>query len=259
MRGQKLSGTGPDGGTCPNPPGQETRYACSGMSRTPLGTVPKPLRHHLSRPLSLYREGTGGAGAARDVLNHNESEAFSMTVVVGVDPSLTATGIAGAGHALCWAITHPSKGHNADTLAERDKRLARITDTVAEHASGARLVVIEGPALSRGAGSSTWDRAGLWWRIVHRLHAAEIPVAVCPPSTRCKWATGRGNADKAAVAVAVARMWPAATLDDDNQADALALATMGMQWAESTFYRLERHSVALRAVKWPIFGAGAST
>lgn len=257
MRGQKLSGTGPHGGSCPNPPGQKTRFACSGMSRTPLGTVPKPLRLHLSRPLSLYREGTGGQGAVRDVLNHNESEALSMTVVVGVDPSLTGTGLAGVGHALCWSLTHASKGHNADTLAERDARLARITNTVAEHATGARLVVIEGPAISRNVGS-VWDRAGLWWRIVHRLHAAEIPVAVCPPSTRCKWATGRGRADKAAVAVAVARMWPAATIDDDNQADALALATMGMQWAERSFYRLERHTDALRAVTWPAFGAEVS-
>jgi crossover junction endodeoxyribonuclease RuvC len=174
-----------------------------------------------------------------------------VTDVVGVDPSLTGTGIAGvSAFGLCWSITVASKGHTADTLIERDIRLTDITDRVTAHAKGARLVVIEGPAISRSEGS-VWDRAGLWWRIVHRLHGAEIPVAVCTPSTRAKWATGKGRADKAAVAAVVARLWPSAALDDDNQADALAFATIGLQWLDPDHPRLARHTTALGAVQWP--------
>lgn len=173
--------------------------------------------------------------------------------VLGLDPSLTATGLALAGPGHCVTATVTTKGARADSLVDRDKRLADITHRVADWITPhVRLAVIEGPApVTMG---SAWDRAGLWWRLVHRLHARDIPVAVASPKTRAKWATGNGTADKAAVAVAVARMWQAADLSDDNQADALALATMGGQWLNLPLpcgVPLARHLDTLSAVRWP--------
>lgn len=182
-----------------------------------------------------------------------------MTHVLGLDPSLTGTGLAVIGPDTCTTATIGTKGARADSLVDRDRRLADITHRVADHLTpDVRLAVIEGPA-PMTAGGSPWDRAGLWWRLVHRLHARDIPVAVAAPTTRAKWATGSGKSDKAAVAVAVARMWQAVDLADDNQADALALATMGGQWLNLTLpggTPLARHLDALSAVKWPDYPTG---
>ncbi|WP_435070440.1 hypothetical protein [Amycolatopsis thermoflava] len=174
-----------------------------------------------------------------------------MTRVVGIDPSLTGTGLAtitsADGPAVRVVGTKPTPN---PTLTDRDMRLELITHAVETVAAGADLVVIEGPALSRGATAHTWDRAGLWWRIVNRLHARQVPLAVCSPSARARWAAGKGNASKAAVVAAIARMWPDVELVDDNAADALALATMAAQRV-GLAVPLARHRDALDSVEWP--------
>ena len=173
--------------------------------------------------------------------------------VLGVDPSLTATGLAVVGPGMCITTTVGTKGKRADSLTDRDRRLAHLTERVADFITPAvRLAVIEGPA--RVTVGSTLDRYGLWWRLVHRLHSRDIPVAVCAPATRAKWAAGTGRADKAAVAAHLARMWQAVELADDNQSDALALATMGAQYLGLNLacgQPLARHLDTLPAVKWP--------
>lgn len=157
-----------------------------------------------------------------------------MTVIAGVDLSLSATGCAlittdGTTYSTdTW--TRLSTGRRSDTLTDRRDRLAGIRGDVVSWASGADLVVVEGPSFG-SVGGSSHDRSGLWWMVVERLVAAECPVVVVAPTTRAKWAAGSGRADKAAVARAVTRMWPqwepgiVGKLED--QADALALASIG--------------------------------
>lgn len=177
-----------------------------------------------------------------------------MPQVLGIDPSLTGTGLAVVGPGSCYTSTVKSKGTRDDSLYARDARLAGIAERVADFATeDTRLVVIEGPAMASRVGS-TLDRYGLWWRIVHRMLARGIPVAVCPPTTAKKWACGRGNGDKIAVALGVARIWPAAEPADDNQSDALAMATMGGQHLALNLpcgQPLARHLAALTGVAWP--------
>lgn len=177
-----------------------------------------------------------------------------MTHVLGIDPSLTGTGLAVVGPSRCYTATVKSKGTREDSLYARDARLAGVADRVADFLTpDTALAVIEGPAMGSRVGS-TLDRYGLWWRIVHRLHGRGVPVAVCPPTTRAKWSAGKGNADKIAVALGVARVWPAAELGDNNQSDALAMATMGGQWLALNLpcgQPLARHLDALSGVAWP--------
>lgn len=174
--------------------------------------------------------------------------------VLGVDPSLTGTGLAVVGPGRCVTATIGSKGSRDDSLTARDGRLSALADRVTDYATpDTVLAVIEGPAMGSRVGS-TLDRHGLWWRIVHRLHQRDIPVAVCPPTVAKKWAAGKGTADKIGVALAVARLWPAAEPADDNQCDALALATMGGQWLDLSLpcgRPLARHLGALSGVAWP--------
>lgn len=171
--------------------------------------------------------------------------------VVGIDLSLTATGVAviedTAGTVAVNTKVIKSKADDG-TLIGRRSRLEAIASEVAGFACRGQLAVIEGPSYA-SSGRGTWDRAGLWWWVVSVLHLTGVPVIEVPPKTRAKWATNKGNAGKPAVSVAVGRLWPDVPLRDDNDTDALALATIGAQlvgidvpkraWQKDTLRKLD--------------------
>lgn len=151
-------------------------------------------------------------------------------IVYGIDPSLTATGIARVDTddrlvVECQTLT--STGKSGATLARRRERLNRLTDQV----YGALwnppdLIVIEAPSLGQARQGGQLDRHGLWWMLVDALIDHVTLVAVTP-AQRAKYATGRGNAGKDEVLLAVARRYPHAEPQNNNEADALVLAAMG--------------------------------
>jgi Holliday junction resolvasome RuvABC endonuclease subunit len=59
--------------------------------------------------------------------------------------------------------------------------------------------------------------------------ARGVPYAGIPVGTIKKAATGRGNADKAAMIEAAAARWPDQQIADDNQADALWIMQTALQ------------------------------
>lgn len=157
--------------------------------------------------------------------------------VVGIDLSLTRTGLAsvervpGTGLILdeIQVDTHVvgTKPDNG-TLHSRYKRLEVLAARVVAYAKDANMVVIEGPSYA-SRGGSQWDRAGLWWWVVSVLETVGTVVIDVPPTVVKKWATGSGSSSKSAVVVGISRMWPDVTVTDDNDADALCLATIGAQ------------------------------
>ncbi|WP_344462793.1 hypothetical protein [Kitasatospora kazusensis] len=166
--------------------------------------------------------------------------------VCGLDLSLTGSGVAGAN----WARTVASSGHRDDSFLTRGTRLHRLAGGVVALVGRCDLVVVEGPAYSRTTGSA-WDRAGLWWLVVDALMHREIPVAVVAPTARAKYATGRGNASKAAVVAAVRRTYRV-PVADDNQADAFTLAAMGHDWLGAPLAEVPAgQRCALDHVAWP--------
>jgi crossover junction endodeoxyribonuclease RuvC len=176
-----------------------------------------------------------------------------MSYVIGLDPSLTSSGIAtitlGSGVTAEARVVKTAAQVNP-TISDRNDRLRRIAAELTDACRHAELVAIEGPALSRNTGH-VWDRAGLWWLTVDRLLQLDLPLVQIETTVRAKWATGKGNASKTAVAVAMARMWPDVAIPDDNAADALALATIAAQqlgWTK----QLARHRDALTTVRWPV-------
>ncbi|MFI5808907.1 hypothetical protein [Streptomyces sp. NPDC051561] len=172
---------------------------------------------------------------------------MSRRLVRGLDLSLTGAGIAGAG----WAQTLGSKGKRTDTYAMRRTRLHRLADRILDTVGPCDLAVVEGPSYgSKGAG--TWDRAGLWWLVVDRLAARDIPVAVVTPAARAKYATGDGRAGKQAVVEAVGPRYGVA-LRDDNQADAYVLLAMGHDWLDEPLADVPaKNRAALDRVEWPL-------
>ena len=167
--------------------------------------------------------------------------------VLGIDPSLTGTGLAllsEGGPVL--ATLRPGKLRDHERMQWVLHELSDFIKPVVPD-----LVVIEGPSFGSTTGRPH-ERAGLWWMITRRLWLNSIPYAVMPPKTRALYATGNGNADKNLVIECMCARFPSVDIRDDNQADALAMAVagadhLGVMVPEGP----GRYRQALRKVVWP--------
>lgn len=150
--------------------------------------------------------------------------------VVGIDPSLTRTGIAVKRDEveLPYTASIVSKGTKGDSWDTRSYRLTAIVDGILEHTEYAGLVVMEGPSYA-SASTSVHDRAGLWWLVYRELRAQCSEVVVVSPAQRMMYATGKGRADKASVMAAAIRRYPQAPIGNDDEADAYLFLAMGLR------------------------------
>lgn len=172
-------------------------------------------------------------------------------LVIGLDLSLTCTGVAGAG----WVdYIKPGKltGH---------PRLAFLVDRVITFIKKADLVVIEGPSFGAGVRHRHEDLAGLRVMVRHACWRRSIPYAVVPPSNLKLYAAGRGNADKGEVRTAVHERYG---IDCDgparyDMADAYTLAAMGLHHLGVPLAEVpEKNATGLGGCAWPDLGLVAS-
>lgn len=184
-----------------------------------------------------------------------------MTAVVGIDPSLTGTGIA-TPDGVC---TIRSGGQRNATLRERRNRIddlaGQILLRVGEVYTGAQfplLVVIERQI--PGANGHQHDRAGLWWLIVSDLLSwTGVDVVEVTPSQRMKYATGKGRADKDEVLAAVIRRYPDVNVRNNNEADSLVFRAMGCDHLGVPLVPVpQTHRAALEKVAWPDMKAASA-
>lgn len=137
--------------------------------------------------------------------------------VVGLDLSMTATGIA-------WCDGSTYTVANKET---GDRRLLMICQEIAISVEGRSidLVVIEDlPTHAKSAGITGMVH-GVARAYLLRLG---VPYVTVPPATLKKFATGRGNAGKPEMAVALFKRF-GVELADDNQVDAFWLRAAGHQ------------------------------
>lgn len=155
--------------------------------------------------------------------------------VIGIDPSLTATG---------WAN---ARGETGTITGEGDDRLLRIHHAI--FWADAHLAVVEDlPTHGMGAG-----KTGMAQGVVRlALMEIRVPYVLVTPATVKKFITGRGNATKADIRMAI---YQRVGLDfpDDNQADAWVLRQIGLHLLhEADAIPLPKtHLVALDKVKLP--------
>ena len=153
-----------------------------------------------------------------------------MRTVIGIDPSLggfaVATGNEDGMVGLEEWRTKPS-GKDVSARMARIEKLVRATVALVEGAAP-ELVVIEGYSFASSHGTIAVVELGAVLRA--RLHEMGLRLVEVPPSTLKKWATGKGNAPKAAMVSAVSRRFDRA-FSTDNQADAYALFELGRQLA----------------------------
>lgn len=185
----------------------------------------------------------------------------SLLTVVGLDPSLTAAGIAStAGWCEVIGYTprpHPETGKREDHITKlphsaRLDSMRDVRDRVLTMVGCPDLVVIELPAPSRSGGGAH-ERAWLWWELYGGITGRGVPVALMPNNLRATYAAGKGNAPKSAVVDAVARRWPQwETGGDDNACDAVALMAAGRDWLGEPLAAVpQTHRKALEKTLWP--------
>lgn len=153
--------------------------------------------------------------------------------VLGIDSSLTCTGLALLDTDEPEWITERVRSGPTSTLEEQARRIRSIAHAVVEFTrrvdppfAGVDLVVIEGPSFGSRQGAVLLG--GLWWRIVDEVVVAlAAPVLVVPPNTRALYATGDGHAGKPTVLACVRAEYVDADVPNHDVADAVALAALG--------------------------------
>lgn len=181
-----------------------------------------------------------------------------MVKVLGIDPSLTATGVA----LLNVTKQNEHEWLIVDVFANKltgHSRINYIINEVREMLSylgEGDLVVMEGPSYG-SHGSRTHELAGIWWLIRHEIYLSQARtgqkhVAIVPPRTRAKYATGNGNASKSEVLKSVGEMFPNQPIIDDNAADAMTFAAMGARWLNMPVdERTPEQIESFMKVEWP--------
>jgi Holliday junction resolvasome RuvABC endonuclease subunit len=183
--------------------------------------------------------------------------------VVGIDPSLTRTGITlltvgGDGVARpkvlreCGyhCVDSPGFDASSDRIVSQARTVAAIIDKLAARPE---LVMVEAMIPPRDALPSYLERAALWYGIWSAIKARGLPRAVIQPTTLKKWATGAGRADKELVLAEVRNWWPDIPIANHDIADSAvcaAAAAMRLGWT-MPFPTRRRHVEGLTTVRWP--------
>ena len=150
--------------------------------------------------------------------------------IVGVDASLTSTGIAVINeNNRQETLTIQSKNTGSERLIEIRKKLLQIVDD-------ADLVVIEDYAFARANQAHQIGELGGVLRVM--FHELGLNVLKVAPSAVKKFATGKGVASKEQMAVAVYKRWGKEFATND-EADAYTLAIIGQVYFAFTSHDAE--------------------
>jgi Holliday junction resolvasome RuvABC endonuclease subunit len=165
--------------------------------------------------------------------------------VVGIDPSLTSLGIAyvnADGRMNAFAIKSKQRGMT---------RLLQIEEQVQEYLVGLKpeLVVYEGYALGfRGKSNTIFDLGELGGILKRLILAQGIDILLTPPTSLKMFVTGKGNADKDAVAKIV-RQETGQVFKTSDQNDAAGLVMMGEAYLNKRLLPRDRRHYKHRALK----------
>ena len=162
-----------------------------------------------------------------------------MSLILGLDLSLNHTG---------WCRFDTITGARTfDTLdyskLRNMERIAAATKDIVELLRPANLVVMEGLSMGLPQGKSgpfvpqgRADLIGLTYIIRLWLWKTTKPALIVAPTCCKRFTTGSGKAEKGMMIREVFRRWQVEA-DDDNQADAVALAEMGRAYLDPGPYK----------------------
>lgn len=167
---------------------------------------------------------------------------MSDLTVIGLDLSLTATGVAFVGGETETIRTRPKDG---------DARLVEIADRIeatirTEHPTLAVLEDLPKHAMAAGI-------TGMVHGAVRAVLIREsVPYALLAPATLKAFATGRGAGDKTPMAMAAYKR-AGVEFADDNQCDAWWLRAAGLNWLGVPEFELPQvQRDRLLKARWPL-------
>ncbi len=161
----------------------------------------------------MDRAGRRGRGAGR-------AWGWGVVSVIGIDPSLAATGVAAA-DGTSWTIA--TKAGDPDRLAVIYQRINATAAGATLRDDDAMAVIEDLPAHAHGAGLTGMAQGVIRLALINN----GLPYVTVAAATLKKYATGKGNATKADMRMA----WFQRTgedVRDDNQVDALWLRQIGL-------------------------------
>lgn len=164
--------------------------------------------------------------------------------IIGLDLSIAAPGFADIDGGTFTLKLKASLGDAR--LNEIAREVMRLAMTA--HTWRADLAVIEDlPTHAHGAGIT-----GMVHGAVRAfLNDALVPYVTVPPASLKKYATGKGNADKTAMAIAALKRF-GVEFADDNQCDAYWLRAMGLHAYGHGLVELPAvQTESLAKVQWP--------
>jgi crossover junction endodeoxyribonuclease RuvC len=181
--------------------------------------------------------------------------------IVGVDASLTATGICVIDQDGVVTVqrvkSKPTpKGDKAAMLTRLERIVAEVRAVVRVPVDEPRDIriaaAIEGPSYG-STGAAVHDIAGVWWLTYRMLVDLADAAVVIPPATLKQYVTGKGNAAKDLVLMSIVRQHEDVAPADNNEADALGLAAMvARQLGRPIESREYAHmATTLGKVAWP--------
>lgn len=186
-----------------------------------------------------------------------------MSVVLGVDPSLTCTGVAlvefGPYADGClperWETARARWRADAPTNVDGERRRIRymLREVLAIAPARIDLSIVEGPAPHAKFRGKPDEMGGFRWMLIDQL-LSRGPVAVIDPMTRALLATGYGRSKKPAVLAAVQAAFPGAHVPDHNVADAVTLAGAGAAQLGLPVSYGDAQIKAHAKVAWPVEG-----
>lgn len=192
-----------------------------------------------------------------------------MSVVLGVDPSLTISGCAmvrfGAGEDAAEPVWETWRGRGAkpelETVETSYHRMrVMLREILAFVPDRLTLSVVEGPSMRSRHGLPD-ERSGLRWLLISQLIVRGPVVLVSPNSRQSLTGVGtipRGTSDrvrKRLVMEAVQNMLPGVRVPDHNVADAVALAAAGAHRAGLVMPYTVKQERTHANVAWPIGSA----
>lgn len=200
-----------------------------------------------------------------------------MSLVVGVDPSLTSAGVAilrdgQLVHTASPGFTDKGGGYSGKSWQLRNRRVRYQTRLIHEAAmSHGRpdLVVMEEHPYSAEAFGSEFDRSFLWGKIYEAFDWPEIPIVVINNQTLKMWVTGKGatrdpslskyqrqKQNKQRMVDTIKPWWPDWKFADGDsridECEAVALAAIGAHHLGDPlpFETKPRHR--LNKITWPV-------
>lgn len=150
-----------------------------------------------------------------------------MTKILGIDPSLTATGVIVLKNKKVETARLIKTKPTGDNKIKELKRLVEISSSVISYCDNeVDLVVMEGIAFMARNTVALVQLSALNYMIRNGIYNKNVKFVIIAPTTLKKFITDKGNAQKDLVMMNVYKQY-GLTFEDDNLCDAFVLAKIG--------------------------------